>query len=91
MIFELFEPYLPFISFFIAITVNIFLIIKKVNWVILIVGNVIVAIIMAFFGLEEYNILTLILQAIVDFLIDAIGSIFSAIGDFFTGIFESIF
>ncbi len=65
MIFEMFEPYLPFISFFIAIVANVFLIIKKVNWVLLVVGNIIIALVMGFLGLGEYNILTIMFNEIL--------------------------
>jgi len=78
MIFEMFEPYLPFISFFIAIVANVFLIIKKVNWVLLVVGNIIIALVMGFLGLGEYNILTIMFNEILGFA----GELFKAIGDF---------
>ena len=78
MIFEMFEPYLPFISFFIAIVVNVFLIIKKVDWVLLVVGNIIIALVMGFLGLGEYNILTIMFNEILGFAEE----LFQAIGDY---------
>jgi len=78
MIFEMFEPYLPFISFFMVIVANVFLIIKKVDWVILVVGNIIIALVMGFLGLGEYNILTIMFNEILGFAEE----LFKAIGEF---------
>ena len=75
MLLEIFEPYMVFISFFITIIVNIYLIIKKVDWIILIVGNLLVAIVMGFFGLSEYNIITVIVDEFVELVGDFITSI----------------
>ena len=78
MIFEMFEPYLPFISFFMTIVANVFLIIKKVDWVILVVGNIIIALVMGFLGLGEYNILTIMFNEILGF----VEELFQVIGEF---------
>jgi len=48
-----------------AIVANVFLIIKKVDWVILVVGNIIIALVMGFLGLGEYNILTIMFNEIL--------------------------
>ena len=78
---EIFAPYVSFISFFITIIVNILLIKNNVNWVILIVGNMIVALLLSYFGLAEYNFLGKIISEIGTIIVEIAKSIFKAIGD----------
>lgn len=82
----IFEPYFPFISFTIVIVFNLILFFKNVNWVILIVANLTISIILNFFGLGEYDLLTQFVKFIIDLLIKFWESIFKSIGDFFKGI-----
>ena len=67
---EIFSPYLSFIVFFIVIVVNIFLIIKKVDWILLIVANLILNIVLAFFGLSSISFLADIVSEFVDLIGD---------------------
>ena len=72
---EIFEPYLPFIAFTIVIILNLILIFKNVNWIILIVANLTISIILNFFNLGEYDLLT----EVVKFISDLIGDLFKGI------------
>ena len=83
MIFEIFEPYLLFISFFISVIVNIYLIVKRVNWIIIIVANLLVVVIMEFFGLSSYNIISVLINGIIDIIVDIFNGIGDAIKSFF--------
>ena len=82
----IFEPYFPFIAFTITIILNLVLIFKNVNWVILIVANLTISVILNFFNLGEYDLLTTIVKYIIDLLIMLWESIFKSIGDFIKGI-----
>ena len=82
----IFEPYFPFIAFIIVIVLNLVLIFKNVNWVILIVANLTISVILNFFNLGEYDLLTTIVKYIIDLLIMFWESIFESIGDFIKGI-----
>ena len=82
----IFEPYFPFIAFIIVIVLNLVLIFKNVNWVILIVANLTISVILNFLNLGEYDLLTTIVEFIIDLLINFWESIFKSIGDFFKGI-----
>ena len=75
---EIFTPYLPFIAFFITIVINAFLIIKvKVNWIMLLIANLIVTLVMNFLGLGEYDLIT----QIIDFIVDLVSKIVKGIKD----------
>ena len=85
---EIFAPYLNFISFFITIVINVYLIIKvKVNWIILLIANLVVTLVMNFIGLGEYDLIT----QIVNFVVDLIASIFNGIKDVIGGWLRNIF
>lgn len=86
MIFEIFEPYLLFISFFISVIVNIYLIVKRVNWIIIIVANLLVVVIMEFFGLSSYNIISVLINGIIDIIVDIFNGISDAIKSFFNSL-----
>lgn len=86
MIFEIFEPYLLFISFFISVIVNIYLIVKRVNWIIIIVANLLIVVIMEFFGLSSYNIISVLINGIIDIIVDIFNGISDAIKSFFNSL-----
>lgn len=75
---EIFEPYLPFIAFVITIIVNIILIKNNVNWVILIVGNVLITLLLSFVGVE-YNFLAIVIKNLVKIIIEILESLFDAL------------
>lgn len=74
---KIFEPYILFISFFLTVVVNIFLISKNVNWIVLVVGNLLLILVLEFLGIGEYNFL----NKIVEWLLDFIGKILKGIWD----------
>ena len=79
-IIEMFEPYLAFISFFITIILNVWLISKKVDWIILLIGNLIIILVFQFFGLSEYNLLNKIIEWLLKFIGDLLKGIWDATG-----------
>ena len=70
MIAEIFAPYLSFIIFFVTVIVNIYLIAKKADWILLIVANLILNIVLSFFGLSP-----------VEFISDIVTNLMDMIGD----------
>lgn len=76
MLKEIFLDYLPFITTFITIIINVYLIVKKVDWVVLIVGNLIIGIIFILLGLPEYNIVSILVDKFIDLLGDFLNNIF---------------
>lgn len=85
---EIFTPYLPFISFFITIVINIYLIIKvKVNWIMLLIANLLVTLLMNYVGLGEYDLIT----QIIDFIVDLVSKIFKGIKDVIGGWIRDLF
>ena len=85
---EIFAPHLTFIAFFITIVINVYLIIKfKVNWVMLLIANLLITILMNYFGLEEYDLIT----QIIDHFVDWISKIFKGINDVIGGWIRDIF
>ena len=86
---EIFTPYLPFIAFFITIVINAFLIIKvKVNWIMLLIANLLITILMNYFGLEEYDLITQIIDHFVDWISDILKGIKDTIGGWIGGLFD---
>ncbi len=85
---EIFTPYLPFIAFFITIVINLYLIIKvKVNWIMLLIANLLVTLLMNYVGLGEYDLIT----QIIDFIVDLVSKIFKGIKDVIGGWIKDLF
>jgi hypothetical protein len=85
---EIFTPYLPFIAFFITIVINLYLIIKvKVNWIMLLIANPLVTLLMNYVGLGEYDLIT----QIIDFIVDIVSKIFKGIKDVIGGWIKDLF
>ena len=70
MIADIFAPYLSFIIFFVTIVVNIYLIVKKADWILLIVANLILNVVLSFFGLSPF-----------EFIADMVAKLIEMIGD----------
>ena len=70
MIVDIFTPYLSFIIFFVTIIVNIYLIAKKADWILLIIANLILNVVLSFFGLSPF-----------EFITELIGKLMNMIGD----------
>jgi len=85
---EIFTPYLPFIAFFITIVINVYLITKvKVNWIMLLIANLVVTLVMNYVGLGEYDLIT----QIIDFIVDIVSKIFKGIKDVIGGWIKDLF
>jgi len=67
---EVFTPYLLFISFFITVIFNLWLISKNANWVVIIIANLLLVLIMEFLGLAEYSFLNKVLEWIFNLISD---------------------
>src|SRR5690554_1679486 len=66
---EIFNPYLPFFVSFISIGLSLFLAIKGVNiWAILLANLIVSVIIFPALGLENYNLITILLTEVIDIL-----------------------
>jgi len=70
MIAEIFAPYLSFIIFFVTVIVNIYLIAKKADWILLIVANLILNIVLSFFGLSPFEFISDIVTNLMDMIGD---------------------
>ena len=70
MIADIFAPYLSFIIFFVTVIVNIYLIAKKADWILLIVANLILNIVLSFFGLSPLEFITDIVTNLMDMIGD---------------------
>ena|SRR5690554_1960208 len=85
---ELFSPYMLFISFFVTIVFNLWLVSIKANWIVIVIANLLLILIMEFLGLAEYNFLNKVVEWILDFIADVLSWIWeSTIG----GLLEKIF
>ena len=85
---EIFAPHLPFIAFFITIVINVYLITKvKVNWLMLLLGNLLITIVLNYVGLGEYDLIT----QIIDKMVDWISKIFDGIKDTIGGWIKDLF
>lgn len=87
---EIFEPYMLFITMFFTLLINIILIFKGLNWIALIVGNVIVIIVFELMGVGEYNFINVVMGYIMQIVGDLISSVIDGIGDFISGIIDSL-
>jgi len=70
MIADIFAPYLSFIIFFVTVIVNIYLIAKKADWILLIVANLILNIVLSFFGLSPFEFISDIVTNLMDMIGD---------------------
>ena len=85
---ELFAPYMLFISFFVTIVFNLWLVSIKANWIVIVIANLLLMLIMEFIGLAEYNFLNQAVEWILDFIADVLSWIWrSTLG----GLLEKIF
>ena len=67
---EIFDPYLPFFVSFITIGLSLFLAIKGVNiWAIVIVNLILSVIIFPALGLQDYDLISQILEGVIDIII----------------------
>ena len=87
---EIFAPYLLFISFILTVVFNLWLISKNTHWLVIIIANLLLILIMEFFGLAEYNFLNRIAEWIVGFVIDIISGLFGKLWDAIKDFISSI-
>ena len=87
---EMFTPYLLFISFILTVVFNLWLISKNIHWLVIIIANLLLILIMEFFGLAEYNFLNRITGWIVDFFVDIVAALFGRLWDAIKDFISSI-
>ena len=86
---EIFTPHLEFIAFFITIVINVYLITKvKVNWLMLLIANLVVTLVMNYLKLGEYDLITQIIDHLVDWISDIIDGIKDKIGGWLSDLFS---
>ncbi|MEM1973687.1 MAG: hypothetical protein QXN68_02735 [Thermoplasmata archaeon] len=88
---DMFAPYMLFISFLVTISINIWLISKNVHWIAIIFGNVLIMVVMQFFGLQNYDFLTVALNTLIGMIIDLFDTIIKSIGDFIGDLIGGLF
>src|SRR5690554_555152 len=86
---ELFTPYMFFISFFITVIFNLWLIRLKLDWVVILIANLLLIMIMEFLGIAEYNFLNKVLEFVFDFIARLLSGLFEGINDIIDGIFDN--
>lgn len=74
MIADIFAPYLSFIIFFVTVIVNIYLIAKKADWILLIVANLILNVVLSFFGLSPFEFITEMISKLMTMIGDILWS-----------------
>ena len=87
---EIFTPYLLFISFILTVVFNLWLISKNIHWLVIIIANLLLILIMEFFGLAEYNFLNRIAEWIIGFVVDIISGLFDRLWDAIKDFISSI-
>jgi hypothetical protein len=86
---ELFAPYMLFISFFVTVVFNLWLVSIKSNWIVILIANLLLILIMEFLGLAEYNFLNKVLEWFFDFIARIITGIFEGINDILKGVWDN--
>lgn len=87
---ELFAPFMLFISFFVTVVFNLWLISIKSNWIVILIANLLLVLIMEFLGLAEYNFLNQVLEWIFDLIAKLISGIFECINDIVKGAVKGV-
>ena len=75
---EIFAPYMLFISFILTVLFNLWLINKNVNWIVIIIANLLLILVMEFFSLAEYNFLNKIVEWFFDFIGGILGELWDS-------------
>lgn len=79
---DIFTPYLIFLTFLLAIIINVILLKFRVNiWGILI-ANVILTLVLNFIGLKPYDFISQIVTQLIDILVDIVKAIWDYINPF---------
>lgn len=76
---NIFTPYIFVFSLLVSVTLNLIAIFKGVNWITLLILNIIVSALFQLTGLQSFDVLSIIveyliglLQTIIDFIMDLI-------------------
>ena len=69
---EVFAPYLDFIAMFVAIGLNVLLLIKNAHWWAYLIANVLYSLVMVFFGLTPYGFIGEFIIYIVQYILDIV-------------------
>lgn len=81
MLFEFLEPYLFWIFTSLIIIINLILIFKGINVLVILLFNIIFSITLNLIGLGEYDFLTTLLDGIIDLIVRLLDLLFDRITD----------
>ncbi len=81
MLFDFFEPYLFWIFTSLIIMINLILIFKGINVLVILLFNIIFSITLNLIGLGEYDFLTTLLDGIIDLIVRLLDLLFDRIID----------
>lgn len=92
---EIFAPYSFFISLLISVAFNLLLIFRtNSNWIVVIIANVLLSVVLNLMGLDQFDFLTRIFDAVIDIIASIVNSLIDGvikiINDFFNGIVDII-
>ena len=74
---DILQPYLSFIAFFIAIVLNVLLLLLNAKWYAYIIGNAIIFVVLTGLGITPYDFISDIIDGIVDIIKDIFDNIFT--------------
>ncbi len=81
MLFDFFEPYLFWVFTSLIIIINLILIFKGINVLVILLFNILFSITLNLIGLGEYDFLTTLLDGIIDLIIQLLDLLFDRITD----------
>lgn len=87
---EIFAPYLPFITFLLTITLNIWFLTRGWDWIKLLIANIIIIILFQAIGIGEYNFITVIVRYLTDIITEVIEQVFISVDQFLDEFFEGL-
>src|SRR5690606_13626129 len=88
---DMFTPYMYMFTFIISVSITLYAVFKGVNWVNILILNIIISVIFNFMGLGGYDLLTNIVNYIIDLLNQIVDVIVGVILDPITDFLENLF
>lgn len=85
---DMFTPYMYMFTFLISISITLYALFKGIGWINIIILNIIISVIFNFIGLGGYDLLTNIVNYIMDIILQIIDIIVGPITDFFENLFS---
>lgn len=88
---DMFTPYMYMFTFLTSISITLYALFKGVNWVNILILNIIISIIFNFIGLGGYDLLSNLVTYIIDLLNQIVDVIVGVILDPITDFLENLF